>query len=307
MKRLACWTTARTWACALLLVGLGVALPGCVKHLQLIRVNGDGGGTIVVTKLKTATARNLSSFGEEDTEVPQEEEVRALSKRLGPGVEFQSVKAVENKEWRGYIATFSFADVTTLTLRTGASYDDDERQDSGQYQFAFTRKPDGRRSLVIRTIEAEETEEMKKEEESKGAIDSHEWPAEVKRVMLAGFELREVVEVEGTLVQTNSPHVDGNRVTLVEFDLEQLYKSERRLKAEVEALVDAPAPETLQEAEARLENVRQWLILRHLFKEELEVGLQEDVWSELKGVDGLRAPLEEEVRIEFEVDATDDR
>ena len=52
--------------------------------------------------------------------------------------------------------------------------------------------------------------------------------------MIAGFfkgmRLMIAIDVEGTLVRTSSPYVEGNRVTLLDFNMDELLKDPKTLE-----------------------------------------------------------------------------
>jgi hypothetical protein len=81
--------------------------------------------------------------------------------------------------------------------------------------------------------------------------------------MLAGAHASIAVRPVGRLVGTNSAYVDGNRVTLIDFDLDQLLKDESTFN--------------------RLRDAR----------------TEEDAKAVLKDLPGIKVNLEPEITIEF--------
>jgi hypothetical protein len=65
------------------------------------------------------------------------------------------------------------------------------------------------------------------------------------KAMLARAHMTLAVEPAGTLVRTNSPYVDGSRVTLLEIDLDQVLQDADALVAKLQA---ATTPEETKAA-----------------------------------------------------------
>ena len=67
--------------------------------------------------------------------------------------------------------------------------------------------------------------------------------------MLDGLKIAVDVEVAGPIVKTNSPYVQGNRVTLLEMDFTQVL-------ADQQQLAQLSQPTSLEEAKQALKNIK---------------------------------------------------
>jgi hypothetical protein len=74
--------------------------------------------------------------------------------------------------------------------------------------------------------------------------------AEMKEIF-SGMKLAGWIEVEGTVVKTNSPHREGSKVILYEFDFDQILTDPQGFNKLMEANL-----ESLQEAKRSLGNIK---------------------------------------------------
>ena len=86
--------------------------------------------------------------------------------------------------------------------------------------------------------------------------------------MFKGLHMGMAVDVEGKIVKTNSPYVEGSKVTLMDIDFDPLFSDEKGFKALSEKL-------------------------------EKSMGDERKTMEALKGFKGLRIVTEPEVSIEF--------
>ena len=70
--------------------------------------------------------------------------------------------------------------------------------------------------------------------------------------MIVGARLSIVVEPVGTLVRTNSPYVEGRRVTLIDIDFDELLADDSRLSR----LQEAKTPEETKAVLAEMPKVK---------------------------------------------------
>ncbi len=91
---------------------------------------------------------------------------------------------------------------------------------------------------------------------------------EMIRQMLGGMKLRMAIEVQGKLIETNSPFIENGQITLLNVDFDEILKNFSD-PAKLQSLMEKK-PASLAEAQALM--------------------------KELKGI---QAPLVPEIRIEF--------
>jgi hypothetical protein len=214
-------------------VGALVILPlaGCFQSSTVIRVKADGSGTIEQRLLLTEQALDqLRAFtilggGNADNADPTAEpQARALAAAIGPGVTYVSSMAVADGRFQGRESRYSFTDITQLRVSEqpdvpgGAGLRaQGVNTAAAPITFGFERTRDGNgilRILVPRPAIFPTGQG--------GAAQSPtlEQIAMVRQ-MLSGARLTVAIEPEGRLVRTTSPFVEGNRVTLIDVDIDR--------------------------------------------------------------------------------------
>lgn len=258
---------------ALLLAG-SLACGGCFQMTTVVHVNGDGSGTIdhslLLTKAALAQLRQFSMLGGgrgQTIDFVSEDQARRTAEKLGPGVTYVSSAPIDTPLGEGRTATYAFTDVTTLRISPqpdapgGLTVKSEAfSTDNGTITAAITRTPGGNALLRISLPELDLQRAI-------GNVNASDPGAarqlEMARALLAGARIAIGVEPAGQLVKTNSPFVDGARVTLLDVNLDQLLADE----ALIGRLQAARTPEELKAA--------------------------------LTNVPGLRIALDREITIEF--------
>ena len=240
----------------LLLAATGSA---CFESTTVLRVQGDGSGTLqqrtVIRKAALAQLRSFSALGggRATLDPLSEDQARTLAASLGDGVTLASTKAIDTDEGEGRESTYAFPDVSQLHVSEQppapggvAVRAPGLGADAPAITLGLTHEPGGNAVLHIHVPPPA----IFAGPDGTGGIN----PAVVAQLqalkgMLAGAHLTVAVEPNGTLVKTSSPYVDGQRVTLLELDLDRMLADESfltRLQAagtpdEVRAVVkDAP-------------------------------------------------------------------
>lgn len=254
-----------SWGRALKLALLGALLlssTACIEISQLIRIQRDGSGEIVQTfQISEAFIEAMKKMSAEQGEAApdmsgeelaqqlsqMEDQAREGASKLGEGVRFVSAKQVGTEEAPGVQVTLAFDDITKINLSQmplspdamGApgSGAEDSGDDEDSLKFQFSKE--GKKStLKVRFFEdmaeieetfansgSEETAEASPELEQMG-----QEMLEMFKPLLTGLKIGVDVEVVGKLLETNSPYVDGNTVTLFEIDFGKLFEDEEKLK-----------------------------------------------------------------------------
>jgi len=215
---------------AVLIALLAVPLAGCFQSSTVIHVNADGSGTIEQRTLLTETAldqmRTLAILGggnPDSADPTSEAQARALAASIGPGVLYVSSTPLTLAKSQGRDTLYSFTDVTQLrvseqpNLPAGVKLPASVGGDAPPISFALDRKPDG--NIVLRII-------VPRPAIFPTGPNGETQPPTLEQItmvkqLLAGARLTVAVEPDGRLVQTSSPFVDGNRVTLVDVDIDR--------------------------------------------------------------------------------------
>jgi hypothetical protein len=251
----------------------GIASSACFQMTTVVSVKGDGSGTIdhslIVTKAALAQLRNFGALGGsrgQKIDLTSEEQARTLAASFGPDVTYVSSTPIDTPLGTGRRSIYAFTDVSQIrisqqpqapgiSIRTSTI---DPRR--GEITCALTRAPNGNAVLHINLPELNLPTAP-----SDAAAGSQGLGQQLAliRSMLAGARVSIVVEPAGQLVATNSPYVEGSRVTLLEANVDQVLGND----AVLARLQAASTPEETKAA--------------------------------LKDVPGLKVALDREVTIEF--------
>jgi hypothetical protein len=243
---------------ALLVLG-ALSCGGCFESTTILRVKSDGSGTLQQrTIVKQAALAQLRTFaalggGRATLDPLSEDQARQLAASLGPGVTYVSSTPINDAEGQGRDATYAFTDVSQLrvseqpqapggvTVRTqGLS------TDSPTITLSLTHEPNGNAVLHIFVPPPA----IFAGPNGSGGVNPAVFEQlQGMKAVLAGAHLLLAAEPQGSLVRTSSPWVVGQRVTLLEVDLDRVLGDEMflaRLQAartpdEVRAVLkDAP-------------------------------------------------------------------
>ena len=236
---------------------LSLPLVGCFQATTVIHVKADGSGTIEQRTLLTETAidqlRTFAILGGGDAnsvDPTSEAQARALAASIGPGVTYVSSTPITLEKSQGRDALYAFADVSQLriseqpalpgTMKLPAAVGGDSKPIS----FALDRKPDGH--IVLRIL-------VPRPMIFPSGSNGEPQPPTVQQItmvkaLLAGARLTVAIEPDGRLVQTSSPFVDGNRVTLIDVDID-------RAAADPDLVKKLQSPKTPEETKAAINSV----------------------------------------------------
>lgn len=209
---------------------LSLPLAGCFQSATVIHVKADGSGTIVQRTLLTeAAVDQLRTFailggGNADASDPTSEaNARAMAAAIGPGVTYVSSMLVDAGNAHGRETLYSFPDITQLRVSEQPSLPGNLKLpaaaggDTPPISFAISRTP---ASNVLVRILVPRPAIFPTGPNGEPQPPSLEQITMVKQ-LLAGARLVVAMEPEGRLVQTSSPFVDGNRVTLIDVDIDR--------------------------------------------------------------------------------------
>lgn len=247
-----------------LVAALAVATSGCITALTTIKLRPDGSGTIdQVLSMNAAAAAQLAEmakgFGGDgkaaaaEPEFFTEKEMKEAAAKFGEGVTFVSSKPIKTADRVGRIATYQFADISRLKIEQkpqtgdmpGAS-GDGAKED---VLFRFARRPAGTSQLTVVFPEAKFDEARKNAAGGNGGKKVDPGQLEMMKKLFDGLKIAIDVEVLGTIVKTNSPFVQGSKVTLLEMDFSELIANDKLLSQVGE-------PKSIEEAKRLLKDVK---------------------------------------------------
>lgn len=245
---------------------------GCFQMTTVVKVNGDGSGTIdhtmLVTKAALAQLRSFAALGggrgAQPIDLTSEEQARSMADALGPGVAYVSSDPIDTPLGEGRHAVYAFRDISQVRISQQPRTDGlPVKVDaaSGDITCAMTHEPNGNAVLHINLPEISLPAGFGGAS-SAGSANFAQQMALV-RSLLAGARVSIGVEPSGQLVKTTSPYVDGGHVTLLDVNLDQVLTNEALLAK----LQGSTTPDEIKAA--------------------------------LKDVPGLKITLDREVTIEF--------
>jgi hypothetical protein len=228
-----------------------VFFQGCFSIDVTVKLNADGSGMLVertmlqkqfLEQIKQV-AEGFSGGGVRAGKVREaalgdmfsEEQAGKRAASYGPGVVLVSARKISDATVEGMETIYSFREVARLRLNQkpesmlpGTLSQGQRSAPAGMPQtLRFQRLPNGN-SLLTLTIpwdKAHTREDREKPSEAQAGEESppvnHEQLAQVAQ-MFQGMRVSLTVEPQGTLVQTNSPYVSGNRVTLFEMNMDEV-------------------------------------------------------------------------------------
>jgi hypothetical protein len=268
---------------AALLPLLALPTAGCIQFETLVKVKPDGSGTIVQTMTMSAETMEMMKSMKGDgakvegagkpmaLEAKDIEQAKAEAAKMGEGVTFVKAEPIDTKQAKGMRAIYAFTDVTKLKVSQkpsspggpapGATETDDAMK------FGLAKSAGGNPVLTVTMPDLKTA--AKSPATSKTPARTAEGPPEamaMMKQMFKGLRIAIAIEPEGRLVQTNSPFVEGSRVTLMEMNFDALLADEARLKQ---------------------------------FSAAMEGGSIADAKRLMKGLAGVKINLDPEVKIEF--------
>lgn len=197
----------------------------CFEGQRTFKVNADGSGTIVdTTKLGEEAQAMLVEFSEMDTTSAADKKANEAAKfaetaaAMGEGVTFVSTTMSGDG---GDVTTYAFKDITKVKASGMPSPKDGTSNDNEPLTFKLAKNAAGNTVLTVMSSKGESSEDASEPPAPQSPEEVQQGIAMMKG-MLGGLKVRSVVEVNGSLVKTNSPHVAGPRVTLVDLDFDAL-------------------------------------------------------------------------------------
>ena len=206
-----------------------IGCAGCFEMTTVLKVGGDGTGTIEHRMVFTPQALKQLAMLAGTTGKPvdplSEQQARDMASVLGDGVTFVSSTPITTPAGQGRDAIYAFTDVNRLKISTlpptpgGVAVRAGGISTDGEgVTFSLTHEASGSAVLHINVPEP-------------GWLDSLGTPNGASQFglitkLLAGAHVLLAAEPTGELVRTSSPFVQGSRVTLLEIDLDQVMKDD---------------------------------------------------------------------------------
>lgn len=255
-------------------------LTGCLQMEQVVKLQPDGSGTVeetvVLSKAGLAAMEQMigavgAGVGKKKEgagampDLYDEAKLKAAASKMGEGVTFVSAERIDGEQGKGFKATYAFTDISKLKLDQNPG---EALPDSGG------PKPPGNKMEPIvfqfdkgspaqLTLKMPAPEFKPKEPQPEGMEDM---AMQMMKQMFKDMRISLVVEVQGTISETNAEYRDGSRVTLMDMDFNKVIADPEKFKALAKA-----NPQSLQEAKTLI-----------------------------KGLDGVKIETSPEVNIKFQ-------
>ncbi|MDQ7825401.1 MAG: hypothetical protein RDV48_21550 [Candidatus Eremiobacteraeota bacterium] len=250
---------------AIFLLLFAAALGGCMDIGTVVKVKPDGSGTIeekamfskdavdmitsmeknmkesVDKSLKAAKDKAPPSDGPEGTageikkalSLYDEGKLKAKAEDFGKGVTYLGSRKLLLEGGEGFEVQYGFPDVNALII-AHRSVDDLGGGGSGEAlrTYAMTFQKGAPSKLIIKVPElsmgrklfprsdAPETVSLEKQREAFGVF----------KTLFKGMKLFLAVQAEGTIVETNASFSEGNRVVLIDIDVDKMDFSDEQLE-----------------------------------------------------------------------------
>jgi hypothetical protein len=246
---------------------LAIAASGCITAITTLKVRPDGSGTLEqsmsmsaamaaqftqMTQLGDATAAGGKASA--PPELFSEKEMKDAAAKYGEGVVFMSSRPIKTADHVGRVAVYQFADITKVHLNQKPSAGDKAAAMSGPDKpedvlFRFAKQPAGT-SLLTVVFPEPQINQRKKAGETPPAVPKPD-PAKLAmaKKLFEDLKVEISVDVLGSIVKTNSPYVQGSKVTLLEMDFSQLLDNDQLLG-------QVTQPGSIEEAKKLLQGVK---------------------------------------------------
>jgi len=214
---------------------------GCLTASTLVKVSPAGSGTLEQTVMidKAALGPLMAMFSGEGSakskggsafgEMFSEAEAARMAARMGEGVRVVSRRTITETDREGGIVLFAFDDITKLKIQAAPSQKGEGG--GGPEKLTFSRGADGLATLRIVMPEPEQEDLDKAREQAAEKVEQPDpEQLEMIKTLMRGMRVAMAIEVDGTLVRTSSPFVEGNRVTVFDFDFGQLVNDPEGMK-----------------------------------------------------------------------------
>jgi hypothetical protein len=248
----------KTAARLVAVLALGVGASGCIAVDMLVKVKGDGSGTVEKSltmnpqAMQEMAAEMKASGGDVSTKTKDPskltdkellegpfdpEELKKEAAKMGPGVTFVSATPVREKDRLGVKAVFAFKDVNQLKLSQKPMPDGGPGggKASPEDDLKFSLEKQGGSSVLTLMAKGLDLKsgagKPKASPPPEGMDKMAEGMLEMMKPMLKGLRITIGVEVDGTVVKTNSPYAAGNRITFMDLDFGALLSDQKALKA----------------------------------------------------------------------------
>ena len=204
---------------------------GCLRISYTLNLKPDGSGTIA--KMIAVSKQNAAMLGGTSM-LPTEAALRDAAAAMGPGVKFVSATPYNDAGFEGVTAVYAFDDVAKMAvnmeeavmggLALPGTEPGDKPDPESEVKLTFTRGSGGS-VLVLKMPPVDEPDADTKKQAGEVAQQAANPQVEaMMKQMLAGARIEVAINVDGKIVSTNAPYVEGTKVVLARIDGDELIK-----------------------------------------------------------------------------------
>ena len=214
----------------LLVAALGT---GCLRISHTVNLKPDGSGTITRTlAVATAHAQQVSTMMG-GSFVPPEAKLRQEAASMGPGVRFVSSTPYKAAGYEGLTATYAFDDVSKLTMnveqamRGGVNMPgtDGKPDPAADVKASFTRGATSVLTMQMPKLPVPDAAQRQQAEQAAQQAATNPQVEAMMKQLLSGLRVEVALNLQGQLVKTNAPYVEGTKIVLLRLDGDELIKS----------------------------------------------------------------------------------
>lgn len=244
------------------------SLTGCLTFETIVKVLRNGSGTVEQTFIFTnEMVRMALMFGGDDggpADLCSEGDLLSEANAMGEGVTLVSFEPVNTDNAIGCRAQFAFEDINTLRVSFDPEdqmpdaltedmpepegLEDEEDEPEGDF-VTFGFDPGNPATLTVNMNQDLGSNEQQNEAVMPDTAQT-EQQMQMIREMFKGGRMAIVLDVEGTITETNASFHEGNRVTLFEIDFDKLLEDEAYLRRMANA-----NPQNAEEMQALMQDV----------------------------------------------------
>ncbi|HVO09233.1 MAG TPA: hypothetical protein VMX54_00655 [Vicinamibacteria bacterium] len=219
---------------------------GCFQGQRVIRVNANGSGTITDTVTLGDEARSMMEglkqnlgpeAGKQSDPLAErtatEAKLRERAAAMGPGVTLVSFQPAVGQGPEK--VTYAFADINKIRIAPTPDFPENDSKDAAKEPLTFRLEKRGAVWVLTVTGAGPKPKEKKdtaapSAEAAPAAAGMQAGALAMMKAVMKGLKMTTQVQVDGTLVSTTSPWVQGSKVTLLDVDFDQLMADEASFK-----------------------------------------------------------------------------
>ena len=253
--------------CSLALL-VALCTSGCLRSTTTIDLKDDGSGTIVQETAVSTQALGMlqglagaNQTGDKPAQLFGEEQARKAADTMG--VTFVSGEPYKTGELEGYRARYAFADIAKVNLKM------DQGTNSLAPGAEAKKPPFG---FAFKRGSAASTLTIQMPDQTPGTPGALPFPGGgsdadkaqmaqamgMMKMMMRGLFVDVALNVNGRIIKSNAPYVEGSRVTLLQIDFDKLLADDTALlklqsAKDLKSLASVPGLKVVTEPKVTIE------------------------------------------------------